>query len=115
MGEESENKIRTFRVLARLGFYATVVAVACHAAHSMLSMSYLAHKVIDKGVVGCLIAGFVFSLLAIITGVSARLAFRKEWGFYLLAGLGLIVSGRGLWLACYVILRKVLWRFGVNI
>ena len=93
----------------------TLLGVLGYSADSGLYMPYfMARFIIRGGMLGCLLAGFVLSLLAIMTGRSARVAFQKARSFYILAGLGLIVSGLGLAITFFQLLRRVLWRLGVS-
>jgi hypothetical protein len=113
MVEESGGNMRRFATLARFGFLATGIAVAGHAAVSVFSMRYVTRNLLDKGVLACLLAGLALSLLAIVTGMSARAGFRRAWGLYILASFSLVVSGWGLAITLFEIFRRVLWRFGV--
>jgi hypothetical protein len=108
------NDIRRFGILSRLGFYATfaavlglvavgsIIGVAMQTENHFLVLSQLEYLLLARGVAGCMFAGFVLSLIAVIAGISESVGFRKARRFYIGAGLSAIVSGLLLRAACFL-------------
>jgi hypothetical protein len=116
--EASGGNMRKLAILARLGFYATCIGIVGHTVISVLPVAnytYYTAKLIDKGMLVCVNAGFVLSLLAIIIGKAAKVRFGEARRFYIFAALGLIASGLFLVFSYLAILRSILWRLGISI
>jgi hypothetical protein len=104
-----------FTRLARVGFYVTLFGVFADLVHYVRPMPYFMHKVFDWSVTALLAAGLAFSIFALITGREAKISFKEGRSSYWIIGVSIAVSGFLLANTGYVMLRRFLWRFQINI
>ena len=107
--------MQNFKRLARIGFYVTLIGVIGHEAILVLRMPYIMYQVFDWNLTGLLIVAFVVSIFALLAGRAADVSFKEGRIYYLLVGISMFISGCELANIGYVILRRFLWRFNINV